>query len=360
MKNILRILFVFIFTISNAQSIEEVVSINSDLLVKMVYKDNFMYVSGEGSLIDNGKVYKVDISNPVPSLVIVADNLSHPYGLAFKNNDLYIAEYGANRISKIDITDPTQTVTTLTETTEFSGPISLSISGDYLYYSVNYDSIYKIDLLNPSSGPQLVIGGLLSVFDIEIINNELFYTDLFNISKIDITDSNPTPIIVVNLSMSEESLNLGQEDNYLYYSVRQQDNIEINKINILNNTSQLVLNLTNEGFTYIYGINLTNQCLYVTSANTQTNLLFKYCNSLNLDEYEFSSNELSIHPTSVKDYVIIKKLKKKSNVSIYNTAGILVLNDTINVNEKINLNHLKSGLYFIQIEEEMTFKFIKE
>ncbi len=55
---------------------------------------------------DEGTVFKIDITDTNPTPTEIVAGLSNPSGLAFdqNENDLYIAENGADKISKIDIT----------------------------------------------------------------------------------------------------------------------------------------------------------------------------------------------------------------------------------------------------------------
>ena len=63
----------------------------------------------------------------------VVTGLNGPDGLAFNENDLYVAEYTGNKISKIDITATTPTATDVV--TGLNGPIGLAFNGNDLYVS---------------------------------------------------------------------------------------------------------------------------------------------------------------------------------------------------------------------------------
>lgn len=61
----------------------------------------------------------------------VVTGLSNPRGLAFHGNELYIAEFGANRISKIDVTDTNPVVTEVV--TGINGPYDLDFKDNLLF-----------------------------------------------------------------------------------------------------------------------------------------------------------------------------------------------------------------------------------
>ena len=340
------ILLLFIFIKSNSQSIEEIITSDTDVFTDIAYKDNFIYIAGDGQ----GRIYKIDITDPSAGLLTVVENLSAPSGLVFNGDELFIAEFNGNKISKINVTDSTPTATTVTLTDGFNGPIGVAINGNYLYYSSSYDSIYKIDITEVSPAAELVLDGLSSVLDIEIINNELYFTTGFNISKINLSDSTPSAIIVV--SGISDPIALGALGDNLYYSSGYDS---ISKMNVSNITNQPVSILTN--LQSPYGIAFADECLYFTKIGS---VLSRYCENLSINEYESQTNELFIHPTLFKDNITIRNLEKEVDFSIYNAAGLVILTDAVNADGIIDLSFLNSGLYFININNTKAFKIVKK
>ncbi len=65
---------------------------------------------------------------------------------------------------------------------------------------------------------------------------------------------------------------------------------------------------------------------------------------------EFSTENVSIYPNPAKDYIVVVGAEK-SSLKIFNTIGKLVLEKEINSKEeKINVNDLSNGLYFVKVE----------
>jgi len=77
-----------------------------------------------------------------------------------------------------------------------------------------------------------------------------------------------------------------------------------------------------------------------------------------LSTTEETLSTVSIFPNPTKDIVNIEGLNNESKISIYNTVGQLVYQ--VKTNNSINISHLKSGLYFLKIENNKTFRFIKQ
>lgn len=89
--------------------------------------------------------------------------------------------------------------------------------------------------------------------------------------------------------------------------------------------------------------------LYDSSLATQDN---------ELSNSEEMLNSIFIHPNPTNDILHIEGLINEIEILIYNTNGKLVhLTKTDN---SINISHLKSGLYFLKIENNKYFKFIKQ
>ena len=73
-------------------------------------------------------------------------------------------------------------------------------------------------------------------------------------------------------------------------------------------------------------------------------------------------NEITIYPNPAQEYIIVNTLKNNSEIQIVNNVGQVVLRQKIqSTNQKINIEHLRTGIYVVKILGETTFcKFIKE
>jgi hypothetical protein len=78
------------------------------------------------------------------------------------------------------------------------------------------------------------------------------------------------------------------------------------------------------------------------------------------DFIELNSNNLSIYPNPSTDFIQISGLTKADDYKIYNVIGAEVNNGIISDNEKINIQYLTNGLYFLKFKEGNTIKFLKE
>ncbi|MEO1259203.1 MAG: T9SS type A sorting domain-containing protein [Bacteroidota bacterium] len=68
------------------------------------------------------------------------------------------------------------------------------------------------------------------------------------------------------------------------------------------------------------------------------------------------TDEINIFPNPVTDYLsfsYLEKTEEQFSILIYDTNGKMILNNKLNTENKINLIDLSSGIYFIQIKNEM-------
>lgn len=83
--------------------------------------------------------------------------------------------------------------------------------------------------------------------------------------------------------------------------------------------------------------------------------------TLSLDEgLNKKSDALKIYPNPTTDYISVNGLKKSSGFTIFNVLGTEVLKGLVFPEGNIDVKNLKTGLYFIRINESNTVKFIKK
>ncbi|WP_454047853.1 T9SS type A sorting domain-containing protein [Chryseobacterium sp. Marseille-Q8038] len=84
--------------------------------------------------------------------------------------------------------------------------------------------------------------------------------------------------------------------------------------------------------------------------------------ALGVSSVKLTENNFKIAPNPTSDYLQVLGLTKKSGFKVYNASGNLVKEGIINNNtEKINIQDLTSGIYFIKLDSgESSFKFVKK
>ncbi|MDH7447555.1 T9SS type A sorting domain-containing protein [Aquimarina sp. 2201CG14-23] len=152
---------------------------------------------------------------------------------------------------------------------------------------------------------------------------------------------------------------------------------------LLDNTSSFADNTANDGT--VGGIDLNKSTLAWTTVNTVipngTSFVRLRIKAIQDGSADFSGidniklvgingtlsinsfNEkpaLNIFPNPTVNFIKISGLTKTANYKIYNVLGAETKKGTISKNEKIDVQNLNNGIYFLKFEDGNTIKFIKE
>ncbi len=227
MKQIYSIVSIFILSILNisAQTTDVISGLGG--LEGMVLKGNDLYISED----DANKISKIDITDPTPTTVDIVTELNIPIGIMLNGNELYICELGANKVSKINITDAVPKTTDVV--TGLSKPYKTILHGNDLYiieYSAN--KISKIDITDALPTPIDVVTGLDKPLEMLLDGDDLYIAEYGanKVTKINITAPLPTTTTDV-ITGIDSPAGLTLKNNDLYIS--SYDAGVISKIDIL-------------------------------------------------------------------------------------------------------------------------------
>jgi hypothetical protein len=160
---------------------------------------------------NGNKISKIDITAATPTATEVVAVVNGPYGLLLNGYDLYIAEFDGNKISKIDITPATPTDVV----TGVNAPNGFALNGNDLYVSEYFgNKISKIDITATNPTAIDVVTGLAGPGNLLLNGNDLYIAEFddYKISKIDITATNPTAIeVVTGLNEPDELILIGND-----------------------------------------------------------------------------------------------------------------------------------------------------
>ncbi|WP_010134170.1 ubiquitin-like protein [Ochrovirga pacifica] len=88
-------------------------------------------------------------------------------------------------------------------------------------------------------------------------------------------------------------------------------------------------------------------------------ILHLVINTLSIATNTKKNTLLSLYPNPSNNYIIISGLNKNQNYSIYNTVGVKIKEGIVYNQEKINIQNLSDGVYFLKLTNGKTLKFIK-
>ncbi|WOD44309.1 T9SS type A sorting domain-containing protein [Hwangdonia lutea] len=326
----------------------------------LAVKGDYLYIAE----LNGNKISKIDltISNPTPITVITGVNA--PRGLVFNGDELYISENSENKISKINVTDVTPTKTDLI--TGITNPGRMVLHGNALYIAedpnappVNNKKIYKVDVSQPTPTLSTFVTGVRTAKDLWITGNYMYIAVYQGnkISKVDITAA--TPVLTDEITGMPAPIGLALDGNDLYishYTAAGGGGNKISKIDITvmpqTTATTVIPSISNPA-----DILLVGSDMYI--AQLSLNKISKFSlNALSVSASVFE--ELSVFPNPSLQYLQISGLTRTENYKIYNTLGVEVAKGNLVPNHKITISQLKSGLYFLEIANNNTFKFVKK
>ncbi len=143
--------------------------------------------------------------------------------------------------------------------TDVSWPLGIVESNNFLYIvEADDNEISKIDLSSANPTPITVVNGLDRPNHLVVKDNFIYFTEYNGgtISKIDITQSNPTPIVVISGVQTPEDLVISGND--LYFTEYNQGTISKIDITQSNPTPTIILS----GLLTPYGLEINGDDLY--------------------------------------------------------------------------------------------------
>ena len=82
--------------------------------------------------------------------------------------------------------------------------------------------------------------------------------------------------------------------------------------------------------------------------------------SLDIQEYQGTHVDINVYPNPASHFIKISGLDKPEQYTLFNILGAKITNGSISNNQKIDIQNLTSGLYFLKFENGNTLKFLKK
>lgn len=79
---------------------------------------------------------------------------------------------------------------------------------------------------------------------------------------------------------------------------------------------------------------------------------------LSISQFDSENSEIFPNPSSI--YIKVKGTTSKANYKVYNVLGKQVSQGVVSENEKINIENLTKGLYFLNLNKHNIMKFVKK
>jgi len=338
------------FSVNSQKSI--ITTISSKLVDVLVHENNF-YISTM-----DGEVVKIDLMEGSPTPKNIITGLSIPAGMAIKEGELYISDFNDGKILKINLNEefpnPVDVLTNL------NNPFGLAFEGNVLYFTEAGDSsekngkISKIDLSKDNPLKVNLFSDVARPFNILINNNNLYVVEASGqrVYKIDITSLSPEIIELYNTD-SGLLTGLAIKNDYLYFS-----NLHTGKIFKINVKEENPLPIIVDETSTTYGLAFYESNLIV--AEHESGKIVKFGKqSLRIKDI-LSQKKLNVINNYLKHEIEINGINESISLKIFDLNGKKVADFIIADNVyKINTEEYRPGVYFIIIDENYSYKFIR-
>ena len=243
----------------------------------------------------------------------------------------------------------------------------LMLWSDYTQqYRISYVAVTSSNTINIASSEAVLFKIYVPpyVSDVSIsFNGSVPATQFCRVASIELATSEPTPTSYIEGTIADSdwkwkgvgdrTFNINRNSSffstgsYIYYAFYNGANVDDNYDNVPDGDLQYTYDLGS--FNVAWGINQTDSTDYYNWANGITNI-----NS-------FNSEKVNIYPNPAKSYIVIENTKIKSeSLQILDITGKTIYQTISNkAKQTINIDKLKSGIYFIRIGSTIQ-KFIKE
>ncbi len=334
----------------SAQLVDVVTGV--DTPYEIAFNRNDLYVIEGGA----GKIIKIDVTTSTPVAEDFLTGLNGITAIALNGNDLYYASIPG--IFKVDITDNSQTLVEIVSPDDLDSSVgAMEIYNNQLYFSAivnNNNGIHRTDLTGGASIEQLISVGFSSN-GLAFIGSTLYASIEFEgkVIYLDVADTNPVATDFMTGLNGPRGIRF--IDDYLY--VAEAFGGQLSRIDSTLSTPEIEVIATDLDF--LYGLASNSTDLYIAEhSNDKISKLDT--NTLTVEEFESQYN-VALFPNPSVNEISISGLNHETSYSILNMQGSIVSTGTIKpTNSKISTQGLSQGIYFLNLDNNTTLKFIKK
>lgn len=338
------IAFLLITTLSNSQVIDVISNFNTAGITNLVHKGNYIYFTAYS----HKKVYKFDYNSTTPTVELVYQFNENPNFIYIKGDILFVGVESPYKTYKIDLT--VQNIQPI-EIATIAGPMA-QINNDLFIGQYVAEKISKINL-STNIKSDVLLNVKPNFF--ALLNEELYFT------------SNSTNTLnKFNCATNSATTTLSGL-NYASGIVLNNDNLFIcessgNTISYYSLPNyQMTSNIQLPPSSWPNGITIVNDYLYfiqtVSGKISKVALNTLNTNALSDAEFTKSTETVSVYPNPTNGIINIKSENQIDKVEIYDLKGNMVLNPKLS-NNQIDASILSNGTYVMYADNKPT-KIIK-
>lgn len=337
-----KLLFLLLASsIVSAQVVDVITNLNSAGVSNMTSHDNFIYYNSY----TQKKVYRFDCTLASPELELVITLNENPNFMYVSNNILYVGVESPYKTYKIDLTN---TNFQAIQIANIAGPMA-QIGNDLFIGQYVAGKISKVNLTSYSV-TDVLIGYKPNFFALD--NNEIYFTSNYTnqLSKFNPND-NSVNVILSNLDYVS---GIVFKENLLFICESMSNSISFytQPEYRISSFVQLAPN------SWPNGNLIVNDDLYFIQTSAGKISKVPLNSALNNNSYNISNTSFVMYPNPTSDLLQIKSDINFTNYKIYDQKGLLVQNSILE-NNTIKVSGLSSGIYTLYLDDYYK-TFIKE
>jgi hypothetical protein len=318
--------------------------------VGIVVYNNELFISEVGA----GKISKIGLSNTNPVATNVLTGLTLPAFLSIYQTNLLVTEN--NKIGSFNLSSSNPNYNIVD--TGLSSPFSTaSDQNNFIYVALRSNGIIRYNAQNIQQAPISIFTGPSGLINGMVINgNDLYFATsgaaTSGIFKLNLLQPANQPVNVIS---NQSVTGLKIDSNYLYYS----SNNGIYRVDTTtsNPTAEnVILNLTATA----WGLEIVNTDLYA-ALQTDGKIIKIDLTTLSIDGYSNDNSPLQINifPNPTKSLVNIKTTSQLEKIELYDAYGKLILEKHSNLTI-LNMEQLSAGIYFARFTSTENMVAVKQ
>lgn len=333
---------------------------------------NFGEITVRGTTLYTGGLLPVVTSYDVSDTNFTATTVASGPGvnahLRFTVDDteenVYLSEF-AGALFAAPIASTETTLTPLGSETELE-ILGLDITGDMVYFTTSAPQIIRFNRNNPDGTLELFFetSTVLPIFNTIIEDNLLYYSTQsdfnnpeFQIFSLDITQPAQQPQLVT--TTPERAWTFTIEGDEFYIASDQNNTVYLKNLSDGTTDAAVVVRTLDLGAnTNIYSLDLENDFFYFSATGNQGGIFRIGTENLSVADNELP--EVKLFPNPSSQFLNVTGITASTPYTILDMSGKRIQAGFINSDTSIDINALASGVYFINVSEIATLRFIKE
>lgn len=339
-----------LFSLNGEAQLEKVIDgLNSPIGISF-YQDQLFFAEFTSNNISS--TYFLD---PIPSANIIVKNLNSPIDVTTSGSRLYFSEFGRKSVSMVDLSAIAPNLPAVIVAKDLDTPSGIDVYGSYLYIAeFDGNKISRTDIRSSKPNNHDYLVGLNTPNSLVVNGDYLYFSErgAGTISRVLVSGKDAGEIEII-LEGLDEPVGVAVRNDVLYYT--EKGNYYVSKVDIdpRLRRPQVVTEVFDKGAR----LEIFKDDLYISERYSGDILRYSLL-ELGIDEHS-SLSELRVYPNPTSRFIQVDDFGMNADIEILDINGLSVYKDEIKKGEKIDIEYLNEGIYFLRLNEVETIRIQK-